>query len=96
MGQAIALFCTGLGPVRISVGDGNPAPLTVVDATITTPTLTVGGVAATPSFSGLAPGFVGLYQVNFAVPAGAPSGNAVPVVLTTGGFVSNTATIAIQ
>lgn len=96
IGQTIALFCTGLGPVRFFVGDGNPAPLTTPDATTTTPTLTVGGVLITPLFSGLAPGFVGLYQVNFAVPAGAPTGDAVPLVLTIGGVISNTATIAIH
>jgi uncharacterized protein (TIGR03437 family) len=49
-----------------------------------------------PVFSGLSPGFVGLYQVNLQIPSTAPSGNAVPVVLTIGGVQSNTATIAIQ
>jgi uncharacterized protein (TIGR03437 family) len=52
------------------------------------------------SFSGLAPGFVGLYQVNAQVPDHAPTGDAVPVVLTmTGqnGAVSSLAvTIAVQ
>jgi uncharacterized protein (TIGR03437 family) len=47
-------------------------------------------------FSGLAPGFVGLYQVNVQVPAAAPSGAAVPVALTIAGVQSNTVTIAIQ
>jgi hypothetical protein len=31
---------------------------------------------ATIAFSGLAPGFAGLYQINFTVPAGLVSGNA--------------------
>ncbi len=31
-------------------------------------------VPVTPSYAGLAPGFIGLYQVNFTVPAGPPNG----------------------
>jgi uncharacterized protein (TIGR03437 family) len=57
--------------------------------------VTVGGALATLSFSGLAPGFVGLYQVNAQVPATAVNGAAVPVVLTIGGVTSNPVTIAV-
>jgi uncharacterized protein (TIGR03437 family) len=48
------------------------------------------------SFSGLAPGFAGLYQVNAIMPEGSPAGSAVPVVLSIGGVTSNTVTIAVQ
>jgi uncharacterized protein (TIGR03437 family) len=58
--------------------------------------VTIGGVPATPSFAGLAPGWVGLYQVNVQVPANAPTGDAVPVTLSVGGAVSNQVTIAVQ
>jgi uncharacterized protein (TIGR03437 family) len=53
-------------------------------------------------FSGLTPLLVGLYQVNVQVPATAPAGDAVPLVLTvtdpvTGQSVqSNTVTLAVQ
>jgi minor extracellular serine protease Vpr len=36
--------------------------------------VTIGGVSATVQFSGLAPGFPGLNQVNFLVPANIPAG----------------------
>jgi len=39
---------------------------------------------------------VGIYQVTVQVPVGAPSGAAVPVVLTIGGVASNIVTIAVQ
>jgi adhesin/invasin len=55
----------------------------------------MGGVNAPVSFSGLAPGFVGLYQVNAEVPAGLASGNQ-PVVITIGGSASNSALLPIQ
>jgi uncharacterized protein (TIGR03437 family) len=56
----------------------------------------VGGIDAQVTFSGLAPGFLGLYQVNFIVPEGAPTGSAVPVLVSVDGAESNTVTIAIQ
>jgi uncharacterized protein (TIGR03437 family) len=39
---------------------------------------------------------VGLYQINLQVPANAPIGEAVPVIITIGAGTSNTATIAVQ
>ena len=63
---------------------------------MTAPVVTIGGVAATVTFSGLAPDSTGLYQVNAQVPESAPTGDAVPVVLTIGGGTSNTITLAIE
>ena len=45
-------------------------------------------------FSGLAPGFPGLYQINVTVPAGL-TGNQ-PVTVAIGGVTSPTATLPIQ
>jgi uncharacterized protein (TIGR03437 family) len=58
--------------------------------------VTIGGQSAPFLFAGLSPGYVGLYQVNVQFPTGVPSGNAVPVIVTTAGLNSNTATIAVQ
>ncbi|MCX6629920.1 MAG: hypothetical protein NTW28_20065, partial [Candidatus Solibacter sp.] len=60
-----------------------------------TPTVYFGAAAAIPSYSGLAPGFVGLYQVNVQVPPGLPSGT-VPLVITSGNSYSNEVRIAVQ
>jgi len=46
-------------------------------------------------FKGLAPGFVGLYQVNLRVPSGLPSGD-VPLALTANGLRSNEALLAVK
>jgi uncharacterized protein (TIGR03437 family) len=93
--EFISIWCTGLGPVTDPPGTGQPTgvppPLTT-----TLPVITIGGVEATVTFSGLSPGFVGLYQINVRVPEGAPSGDAVPMVLTIGGVASNVVTIAIE
>jgi sugar lactone lactonase YvrE len=75
---------------------GMAAQASPLSGTIATPTVTIGGVVAQVSSSGLAPGAVGLYQVNVRVPAGSTAGGAVPVILSIGGVTSNTVTIAVQ
>jgi len=96
-GEFISLYCTGLGNVSRRPAAGNPSPSTQLALTLTPPTVTIGGVnAPNIPFAGLAPGFVGLYQVNVQVPTGTPTGDAIPVQLSIGGLASNTATIAVQ
>jgi uncharacterized protein (TIGR03437 family) len=56
-------------------------------------------VEAAVQYAGLAPGFVGLYQVNVQVPATVTPGDAVEVVIRQNGISSNPdrpATIPIQ
>jgi uncharacterized protein (TIGR03437 family) len=57
--------------------------------------VTVGGRPAAVQFSGLAPGFVGLYQVNVVVPPDAPTG-VQPVIITVDGVASKSASVQIQ
>jgi uncharacterized protein (TIGR03437 family) len=94
----ILIYCTGLGPVSNQPATGSPAPASGIPLswTTTTPVVTIGGVAATVVFSGLAPGYTGLYQVNALVPATSATGNAVPVTISWNGIASNTATIAVH
>ncbi|MGI8746671.1 MAG: IPT/TIG domain-containing protein [Bryobacteraceae bacterium] len=95
-GETISLYSTGLGDVKNRPLLGAPSPDSPLATTLTPATVTIGGVDAPVSFSGLAPGFVGLYQVNAKVPDAAAGGSAVKVVLTIGGVASNTATIALE
>ncbi len=75
---------------------GSLSPADPLSRTIAAPSVTIGAVPSEVSFSGLAPGQVGLYQVNARVPDDAPSGDAVPLVLSIEGAVSNTVTIAVR
>jgi len=95
-GEFISIFCTGLGPVANQPASGAPALANPLSTTRTSPVVTIGGVPAPVVFSGLAPGFVGLYQVNAQVPITSSTGNAVPAVLTIGNIASNGVTIAVQ
>jgi uncharacterized protein (TIGR03437 family) len=96
-GEYISIFCTGLGTVSHQPATGAPAALDVLSLTDTGPvTVSIGGIPATSVlFSGLAPGFLGLYQVNVQVPANSPTGSAVPVTIRIGATTSNQATIAV-
>jgi len=102
-GQVVLIFCSGLGDVTGFAGtpgapaqSGVPASTTTLSATKSAPSVTIGGVPAPVFFSGLAPGFVGLYQVNAQVPTGVASGGQVPLVITIGGQTSPTATLVVQ
>jgi uncharacterized protein (TIGR03437 family) len=92
----LQIYCTGLGTVTNQPASGAPSPSVPLAETLVTPTVIIGGVPTKAVFSGLAPGFVGEYQVNAQVPATAATGSAVPVVLSIGGVLSNVATIASQ
>jgi len=94
--EAVAIYCVGLGVVSNPPSSGAAASLSSLAPTTNTPSVEFGGVAGTILFSGLAPGFIGVYQVNVQLPLNAPAGPSVPVVLKIGGVASNTVTIAIQ
>jgi uncharacterized protein (TIGR03437 family) len=94
-GSAIQIFATGLGLTNPSVPAGQPEPVSPLSMTVNTPVVTIAGVPALVLFSGLAPGFVGLYQVNVQVPPGTPSGSA-SLQIQINGQTSNSVTIAIR
>ncbi len=79
-GQYISLFGTGAGPVPNSPADGTasnqPLPAALnPQVVIGTSFVDAGAI----EYSGLAPGYVGLWQINVQIPSNAPTGNAVPI-----------------
>ena len=92
-GETIWIYMTGLGPVNGPWSSGQAAQS--ASLTAATPVVTIGGTPAKVLFSGLAPGFVGLYQVNVVVPANALSGDNVPLTVSIGGTPSNQVTVSI-
>ncbi|OFV96604.1 MAG: hypothetical protein A3H28_16190 [Acidobacteria bacterium RIFCSPLOWO2_02_FULL_61_28] len=94
-GETVILYASGLGPVSPSVGTGQAAPSAPLSNTLVTPIVTVGGVNAIVIFSGLAPGFVGLYQLNIVVPFNVVPG-ILDVIIQTGGLSSNVVKLAVQ
>ena len=97
VGETIVIYCTGLGAVAPAVKEGAPAPTTPpLSTTVNTVTVMIGGKAAQVAFSGLAPGYAGLYQVNVVVPSAITTGDAVPVVLSVAGQTSPPVTITVR
>jgi uncharacterized protein (TIGR03437 family) len=86
-GEVLVMYVVGLGSTSPAVPDGAPAPASPLSmaqghpsvhydfAANAAPSTDVGGASTgdiSPLFAGLAPGFVGLYQVNVQVPAVPP------------------------
>jgi adhesin/invasin len=95
--ETIVLFLVGMGEVTPAVASGMPAPTKKLTHVTTAPVVTLDNTAG-PSqgikFAGLTPGFVGLYQVNFVVPAGAKPGTH-QIEVSQGSFHSNSATLPV-
>ncbi len=91
-GETVLIYCTGLGAVSSPPADGaagNGQPTSLM------PTVMIGGTKAIVSFSGLAPGFVGLYQINAEIPAGLASGSQT-VLVEAGGVSSNLVSLPVE
>jgi uncharacterized protein (TIGR03437 family) len=105
-GRVLQIFANGTGggfvdfttrqTLAIATGAVAPASGSPLYATPYTPTVTIGGVPATVQFSGLTPGFVGLWQLNVAIPLSAPTGSSVPLVISVNGRASNATTVAVN
>jgi beta-glucosidase len=92
----VVIYCTGLGAVSNSPASGSPSLVNPLSEAVIAPAVSIGGAPAQVLFAGSVPGMVGEYQVNVRVPAAAATGDAVPVRISVGGYISNTATIAVQ
>ncbi len=95
-GDVLIIYANGLGAVDSPVATGQVAPSDRLIRTTQGPTITIGGVTAQVLFSGLAPGFAGLYQVNVQVPAGVPAGASTPLVVSIGGQTAPPVPIATR
>jgi len=95
-GDAIVIYCAGLGPVNPPVAAGAAAPSSPPAKTTNTVTVSIGGKSAQVFFSGLVGGLAGEYQVNAYVPKGIAPGNAVPLVITVAGFESAPVNVAVK
>jgi len=95
-GGVVTIYLEGLGAVNQLIEAGQPAPFDPLARATNAITVNIGGQPAEVLFTGLTPGFAGLYQINATVPAGIAAGNAVRVIVTAGGLSSVPATIAVR
>jgi len=99
-GSVVAVYMTGEGQTTPTGTNGTVTPSdgTGLKKPILQVTATVGGVPATVLYAGAAPGIVsGVMQVNLQIPAGAPSGTAVPLAITVGSTTTQAGiTVSVQ
>jgi uncharacterized protein (TIGR03437 family) len=93
--QIIQLYLNGLGDVTNRPAIGFVAQAQPLSNTLATPTVTIGGKAATVLFSGLTPTESGLYQINLRLASDTPKGTQ-PLVVSVAGISSPAVNIVVQ
>ena len=87
-GQATVIFATGLGSVTRQANG--------LSTTTRPVSVLLSGRELDPFFSGLAPGFIGLYQLNVTIPIAAPPGLDQVLMLRVGEVESNVGFIVVR
>jgi uncharacterized protein (TIGR03437 family) len=99
-GSVVSVYMTGEGQTAPPGVDGAiiPPVLSSLKNPVLPVTATVNGLAATVVYAGSAAGLIsGVMQVNLIIPAGAPTGGAVPITVTVGTAPSQSGvTIAVS
>jgi len=93
-GTLLIAYLTGAGAVSPAVADGAPAPSKPPSEVTSNVTATIDSQPAVVKFAGLAPDFVGLWQVDVIVPAGLKQGEY-PLVVSVDGASSNAANVSV-
>jgi uncharacterized protein (TIGR03437 family) len=83
--DVLIIYLTGLGVTNPAVGTGLPGPASPLASAIVLPEVTLGGADVGVMFAGMAPGEVGVYQINAKVPPSITAGLSVPLVISQGG-----------
>ncbi len=94
-GDFLQIFVTGLGAVEPAGRTGlaaSPSPLSV---TLLSPQVFIGGREASVVFSGLAPFFAGLYQINVRIPVELPPGRYT-LSVSAGGVRGNEVSLEVR
>ncbi len=86
-GETLTLYLAGMGPTNPSVTSGSPTPLQQILVT-QQPTVSLGGETVNVTYAGLTPTGIGLYQINFMVPADAKPG-LLPLNIVQGTVTAN-------
>ena len=93
-GEYLSIYAAGLGRVDGSIQAGEATPRSPLLATVQPVTVRLGPSRLTPQFAGLAPDFIGVYQVNFQVPQNLSAG-MYDLTLLSGLSLSNTVKLAV-
>jgi uncharacterized protein (TIGR03437 family) len=93
--EPLTIYLVGMGATTPPVKSGTAAPSDPLARVSSSVQVTVDGQPAIPSFAGLTPGGVALYQINFAVPPGVKTG-ALDVVITQNDTKANATKLVVS
>jgi len=93
-GQYVTAYLTGQGTVNPAAPTGDVAPSDPFSFPVGAVQVKIGGKPATLQFAGLAPGFIGLMQMNILIPD-VPAGE-LPLEVSVGGINAQQTTISIK
>jgi uncharacterized protein (TIGR03437 family) len=93
-GETVVIYATGLGPVGGTMVTGQAASTTALQQTTQPATANMSSRSAAIVFSGLTPGFLGLYQVNATIPSGVSG--TVFLDLSIGGATAPSVSFAVK
>jgi uncharacterized protein (TIGR03437 family) len=94
-GTPVIAYLTGTGPVTPAASTGIPAPLDSLSYLTSSYNALLWPNPAAIAFAGLAPGYVGLTQMNVSIPPGLATGTY-PLTLTVNGQAANTANVSVK
>jgi uncharacterized protein (TIGR03437 family) len=82
--DVLVIYVTGLGETNPAGVTGYPAPGSPLSTALTQVTVLLGGMNLPVIYAGLAPGEVGVYQINVQVPGNVPVGLGMPLTINQG------------
>jgi len=83
-GDDLVIYLTGLGQTNPAGTTGYPAPGNPLANALTATIVSLGGVNLPVLYAGLAPGEVGVYQINVSIPGSTPTGVGLPLTINQG------------
>ena len=84
-GDDLVIYAAGLGATSPLIEAGNPAPASPPALVTIAPDVRLGGVPLAVSYAGLAPGMIGVYQINVRAPDHVAGGDDVPLTIAQAG-----------
>jgi uncharacterized protein (TIGR03437 family) len=94
-GDYLTIYLVGMGATDPAVGTGAASPGQTPAQLVAQPVLMVNGNSIPIQFAGMTPGAIGLYQINFQVPASAPDGD-LTLIVSQAGMDSNTTVLPVK
>jgi uncharacterized protein (TIGR03437 family) len=92
-GSIVTAYLTGQGPLNLPIASGNVAPSDPLIGAVAGISATIVGQNVEVTFAGMAPGLVGVFQVNLRIPALAAGDY--PLSIGVGPVLSNAALVTV-